>query len=88
MPSRLQIDFKDNPDLAELLSGMAPGEKFTLEVELTTVLNDTNGISADIDTVFVETESDGDEDLSAETTPTNDRPVSLVMLGSDNEDAD
>ncbi len=80
MPSRLQIDYKDNPDIAEVLSGLAAGEKFTLEVELTATLNDANGITADIDTIYVDTKSE-DKEESADTKPTASKPVSLVMLG-------
>ncbi len=87
MPSRLQIDYKDNPDISEVLSGLAPGSKFTLEVELTATLNDSNGITADIDTIYVDKSEDSktpeedSESNHAETKPTGSKPVSLVMLG-------
>ena len=78
----LDLDYKDNPDLSDLLSGKQPGDRVTIELELMVKSNDQAHFEGDVESVSVETEESEDETEDGSAEVDADSPVRAIISKS------
>lgn len=79
--NKLIIDYSSNPELSAVLSAKKPGEKVSLEIEVTVDRNDANELVASLDSVTAEVEGEDEETLEVAPEISADSPVMVVIKG-------
>lgn len=77
--NKLHVDYRDNPELAAILSAKKPGERVSLEVEVTVDRNDDNGLVASLDSISAEVEGENEESMEVSPEISADAPVQVVL---------